>query len=251
FAGYGHKGRGGEGWDGHWVCPVSCLPCEQGDTSLDWRDAFVVRCPKADTSSPVPLQGTGDHAITHAWIFQGFQRDTGLNDHIVGLGGVKFELTDQSGRKVKGHDLLVGQWSLLYFGFTHCPDVCPEEMEKVSGVVHTLDKDTNLPRVQPVFVTIDPQRDDVAAVAQYIKDFHPRLVGLTGSPEQISAISKAYRVYAQPGPRDPTDQEYVVDHSIITYLICPHGAVLEFYNRSVEEADMAEKVRQRLRAHRL
>nr|XP_032824244.1 protein SCO2 homolog, mitochondrial-like [Petromyzon marinus]XP_032824245.1 protein SCO2 homolog, mitochondrial-like [Petromyzon marinus]XP_032824246.1 protein SCO2 homolog, mitochondrial-like [Petromyzon marinus]XP_032824247.1 protein SCO2 homolog, mitochondrial-like [Petromyzon marinus]XP_032824248.1 protein SCO2 homolog, mitochondrial-like [Petromyzon marinus]XP_032824249.1 protein SCO2 homolog, mitochondrial-like [Petromyzon marinus]XP_032824250.1 protein SCO2 homolog, mitochondrial-li len=184
------------------------------------------------------------------WVYLRYEKQ-GLNDHIVGLGGVKFELTDQSGRKVKGHDLLVGQWSLLYFGFTHCPDVCPEEMEKVSGVVHTLDKDTNLPRVQPVFVTIDPQRDDVAAVAQYIKDFHPRLVGLTGSPEQISAISKAYRVYAQPGPRDPTDQEYVVDHSIITYLICPHGAVLEFYNRSVEEADMAEKVRQRLRAHRL
>merc|ERR1711946_44187 len=116
------------------------------------------------------------------------------------IGG-KFNLIDHHG-KPKSSDDFKGQWILIYFGFTHCPDICPDEIEKLVQVVDTTDKMENMPKVTPVFISVDPARDTVQAVAQYVKEFSPKLVGLTGSPEQIQEVCRSYRVYFSAGPRD-------------------------------------------------
>ncbi|XP_023325370.1 protein SCO1 homolog, mitochondrial [Eurytemora carolleeae] len=112
------------------------------------------------------------------------------------IGG-GFDLIDQNGKPTKS-DQFLGQWCLLYFGFTHCPDICPEELEKVAEVVDMMEKEER--PVQPIFITVDPKRDGVKEVAEYVKEFHPKLIGLTGTEEQIKNACKSYRVYYSPGP---------------------------------------------------
>uniref|UniRef100_A0A8C3AB04 Synthesis of cytochrome C oxidase 2 n=1 Tax=Cyclopterus lumpus TaxID=8103 RepID=A0A8C3AB04_CYCLU len=158
----------------------------------------------------------------------------------VSLGRGAFSLLDHGGRRRTKADFL-GRWVLLYFGFTHCPDVCPEELDKLSGAVATLDRDAALPPVQPVFITVDPERDDVPALARYVRDFHPRLIGLAGTPEEVKNAGRDYRVYASPGPRDE-DGDYIVDHTILIYLVSPDGLFLDYYNRMKDQDQIAESV---------
>ncbi|XP_059905101.1 protein SCO2 homolog, mitochondrial [Gadus macrocephalus] len=165
----------------------------------------------------------------------------------VALGQGNFCLTDHTGRRRNKRDFL-GEWVLLYFGFTHCPDICPEELEKLSAVVAALDKDPALPRVQPLFVTVDPVRDDVAAVGKYVKDFHPRLIGLTGTEEEVKEAGRDYRVYASAGPKDE-DGDYIVDHTILIYLVNPDGLFLDYYNRMKSEEQISESIRNHMKVH--
>ncbi|XP_072858495.2 protein SCO2 homolog, mitochondrial [Pogona vitticeps] len=164
------------------------------------------------------------------------------------LGQGNFQLVDHTGRPCTKADLK-GQWVLLYFGFTHCPDICPEEVEKMVNVVDLLDREPGLPRVQPVFITVDPERDDVAAVAKYVKEFHPRLLGLTGSPDQVREAGRAFRVYYSAGPRDQ-DDDYIVDHTVIIYLINPDGLLMDFYQRSKSDTKMAQSVKKHMETYR-
>ncbi|XP_070610659.1 protein SCO2 homolog, mitochondrial isoform X2 [Erythrolamprus reginae] len=157
------------------------------------------------------------------------------------VGQGNFQLVDHTGRPCSKEDLK-GSWILLYFGFTHCPDICPEELEKMSRVVNMLDADPKLPRLQPVFITVDPERDTVEAVAKYVKDFHPRLRGLTGTPEQVREVGRSYRVYSSTGPKDE-DNDYLVDHTVILYLLTPDGLFLDYYNRYKTDVKVAESIR--------
>lgn len=159
----------------------------------------------------------------------------------VALGQGNFSLLDHRGQRRTKKDFL-GSWVLLYFGFTHCPDICPDELDKLSDVVSALDRDDSLPPVQPLFITVDPERDDVPALARYVKDFHPRLIGLTGSSEEVKHAGQDYRVYASPGPKDE-DGDYIVDHSILIYLISPEGLFLDYYNRMKNQEQITESVR--------
>ncbi|KAL6473641.1 hypothetical protein MHYP_G00172020 [Metynnis hypsauchen] len=165
----------------------------------------------------------------------------------VAVGQGDFSLLDHTGQRRTKKDFR-GKWVLMYFGFTHCPDICPDELEKLTSVVNLLDKEADLPCIQPLFITVDPERDDVAALAKYVKDFHPRLIGLTGTPEEVKEAGQAYRVYASAGPKDE-DGDYIVDHTILIYLINPDGLFLDYYNRMKDATQIAESIRNHMKNH--
>ncbi|KAK2882789.1 protein SCO2 homolog, mitochondrial [Channa argus] len=163
----------------------------------------------------------------------------------VALGQGNFSLLDHRGKRRTKQDFL-GSWVLLYFGFTHCPDICPDELEKMSAVVSALDQNASLPPVQPLFITVDPERDDVLALAEYVKDFHPRLIGLTGTVEEVKGAGQDYRVYASPGPKDE-DGDYIVDHTILIYLISPDGLFLDYYNRMKNQEQITDSIKNHIK----
>jgi protein SCO1 len=138
------------------------------------------------------------------------------------IGG-PFELTNQDGAKVTDRDF-AGRYRLMYFGYTFCPDVCPVDLQKLMAGYAALEKsDPALAaRVAPIFVSIDPERDKPPVLKQYVSAFHPALVGLTGTPEQIAAMAKKYAViYSR--EQKPGASEYLMNHSRVAYLFGPKG----------------------------
>ncbi len=155
------------------------------------------------------------------------------------IGGA-FELVDQSGATRTQVDF-AGRHMLVYFGYTYCPDVCPTSLSIVSQALDLLEAETGSleDRVVPVFVTVDPARDDVPAMAAYAEHFHPRLVALTGSDEQIAAAAKAYRVYYRKA-EDPSASEYLMDHSSFIYLMGPDGTYVSHFAHNASPQEVAE-----------
>ncbi|KAI9594053.1 thioredoxin-like protein [Syncephalis fuscata] len=148
------------------------------------------------------------------------------------LGG-PFELVDHHGEIRSDRDFL-GKYMLVYFGFTHCPDICPEELDKMAEVVDALDKVPKLKdAVVPVFITLE-------RVRRYVKEFHPKMIGLTGTHEQIAQVARAYRVYYSKPPDAQEGEDYLVDHSIFFYLMDPHGQLADFYGKDFS-AEYVEK----------
>lgn len=139
------------------------------------------------------------------------------------IGG-DFELTDQDGKTVRWADF-AGQYRIVYFGYTYCPDVCPLDLTQIMAGFRQLEKTApqTAAKIQPIFITVDPQRDTPEVVKTYVAAFHPRLIGLTGTPEQIEAVKKAFVVVAgKEGDPDAT-QDYLVGHSRTPYLFGPDG----------------------------
>ncbi|KAI0101247.1 SCO1 protein [Daldinia grandis] len=153
--------------------------------------------------------------------------------------GGDFDLIDQDGKPFSSRDLK-GRHSLVYFGFTHCPDICPEELDKMARMFDIVEEQSP-GALTPVFVTCDPARDDPKVLKSYLAEFHPRFVGLTGTYEQIKDMCKAYRVYFST-PRDvKPGQDYLVDHSIYFYLMDPEGDFVEALGRQ-HSPEQAAKV---------
>lgn len=158
------------------------------------------------------------------------------------LGG-PFTLTDHHGRTVTDRDLR-GGWTLLYFGYTSCPDVCPTELQTMAAALGMLPPDLAA-RVRPVFATIDPERDTPERLASYVALFDPRLIGLTGTPEQVAQVARAFRVYFARSRAEGTT-DYLMDHSSFIYLLDPEGAVRALFRAGTTAEDLAAALRRRL-----
>src|SRR5882757_8509067 len=148
------------------------------------------------------------------------------------IGG-PFQLTDQSGQTITDKDLK-GKPTLIFFGFTHCPDVCPTSLFEMSEVLKAMGKDAD--RVNTYFVSVDPERDTQAAMKDYLSSFDPHLKGLTGDPAAIAKVLSAYRVYSKKVPLK--DGDYTMDHTALIYLMDRDGHFVSPFNlkRTPEEA---------------
>ncbi|KAJ3108410.1 Cu-binding protein [Phlyctochytrium bullatum] len=159
------------------------------------------------------------------------------------LIGGPFCLVDHFGTPTTDLDYL-GKYVLLYFGYTFCPDVCPEELEKMGKVVDMLKAEKLSTPLVPIFVSCDPKRDSLKVIREYLKDFHPDFIGMTGTYQQIKRIAKAYRLYFSAPPRavDDDDADYLVDHSIFFYLIGPDGKYIAHFGRQETAESVTEKI---------
>jgi cytochrome oxidase Cu insertion factor (SCO1/SenC/PrrC family) len=155
------------------------------------------------------------------------------------LVGGPFTLTDQTGKRVTDKDLR-GRYTLVFFGFTYCPDVCPSALQVMAAALDKLGPQGQ--KITPLFITVDPERDSPAQLASYLKSFHPRLVGLTGTPAEIEAVTKAYRVYVKKVADPKSSAGYTFDHSAIIYLMGPDGAYLAHFTHATNVDAMAERL---------
>jgi protein SCO1 len=158
--------------------------------------------------------------------------------------GAPFELTDQTGRRRTDADFR-GKLIVLYFGYTYCPDVCPTELQSISLALDKLGAAAEA--VQPLFITVDPERDTPVRLAEFVSSFHPHLIGLTGSAADIRKTAHAYRTFfIKNGAAAPGD--YTVDHTGFIYLVGKDGRYLGFLPPGVTPDEIADAVRVRLAA---
>jgi len=157
---------------------------------------------------------------------------------VAAIGG-PFSLTDQDGRTFT-QDNLKGKPHLVFFGFTHCPDVCPTALFDMSEVLRSLGKDGD--RIGAVFITVDPERDTPAVMKDYLSSFDPRLRGLTGEPAAVAAVEKAYRVYSKKVPTQ--DGDYTMDHTAIVYLMDKNGQFVRPFDLKRKPEEAAADLRQ-------
>ena len=152
------------------------------------------------------------------------------------IGG-PFELVNAKGETVTDKDVIT-EPSLIYFGYTFCPDVCPMDTARNADAIDVLAERGQ--SVTPVFISIDPKRDTPETVGDYAENLHERMIGLTGSMDQVKAASRAYKTYFKAQPAD--DEYYLVDHSTFSYLVLPEQGFVEFFRRDVEPEEMADQI---------
>jgi protein SCO1/2 len=165
--------------------------------------------------------------------------DPGGPPAVQAIGG-PFVLVDHDGRAVSDRDF-AGRLLLIYFGFTNCPDMCPLAMQEMAVALDALGPKAK--DVQPLLITVDPQRDTPETLKRYVAQFHPRILGLTGTPEQIDAAVRAYRVYAARAKGESVEHHYSVDHTGLIYVMGKGGEYLAHFSSGTSGATMAERLR--------
>lgn len=169
-------------------------------------------------------------------------RTAGRAPGSTGIGG-PFQLTDQDGKTVTEASLR-GKPTVLYFGFTYCPDVCPTSLILLQGAIERLGKRAE-GKVQAVLVTVDPERDTPQALKEFLDPYGPDFRGFTGTPEQIAAIAKAYRVYYQKVP-GKDGAPYLMDHSSIFYVLDREGRFVQTLTSTVSLDTLARAIDRQL-----
>ena len=152
------------------------------------------------------------------------------------IGG-PFELVNAKGETVTDKDVIT-EPTMVYFGYTFCPDVCPLDVSRNAEATDFLAEGGQ--SMTPLFISIDPNRDTPEVVGDFAFNMHEKMIGLTGSPEQVKAASQAYRTYYKAHPAD--DEYYLVDHSTFSYLVLPEHGFVEFFRREIGAEDMAKTV---------
>jgi protein SCO1/2 len=155
------------------------------------------------------------------------------------LVGGPFSLIDQTGKQVTDKDFR-GKFMLVFFGYTNCPDVCPAGLQVMSVAIEKLGRRAD--DVVPIFITLDPEQDTPQKLAAYVKNFSPRLIGLTGSASDIAAAAKAYRVFYQKVPDEKDPSRYSIDHSAIFYLMGKDGSLLAPIPHTNDAAQLAQAI---------
>lgn len=168
------------------------------------------------------------------WRQMGAERISTTSDAISGAIPGNFSLVDHTGKPVTKEDYR-GKWLLVFLGYTYCPDVCPTTLNEIAEVMERLGE--KAAKVQPLFITIDPERDTVPRMAEYVAAFDPRIVGLTGTSEQIKEAANSFRVYYAKASQEGAPNGYLMDHSTSLYLFNPEGQFekLFSFNDDVEK----------------
>ncbi|MHA1108822.1 MAG: SCO family protein [Alphaproteobacteria bacterium] len=183
-------------------------------------------------------------AITAAFAYQyGLFAPTGSGGGGMAKIGGPFTLIDQHGKERRSSEFR-GKLMLVFFGFTYCPDACPTTLQIISVALNTLGKQVQ--DVQPILITIDPERDDVAQLKSYVSNFHPRLIALTGSKQAIAAAARAYKVYYAKAAGQAEDGNYLMDHTSIIYLMGRDGSYLSHFTHKTKPEAMAATIRRQL-----
>jgi protein SCO1 len=137
-----------------------------------------------------------------------------------------------------------GKWLLVYFGYTFCPNTCPMTLNEIATALEKLGADAA--KMQPLFITVDPQRDTREVLEQYTRSFDPRIVGLTGSPQQIDAVTQEYGAYSARHKTGPGPEDYVIDHSTYVYVMDPGGKFVRAFDADTSGDRMADALRELL-----
>lgn len=162
--------------------------------------------------------------------------------------GADFTLTDQDGNSFDTRTAITaGRYGLLFFGFTHCPAICPTELQKMATVMDALSPNT-AKKVTPIFITIDPERDTVAAMKNYVPQFHPAIKGLTGSPTTIKDVLAAWKIYAAK-VEDPQFSDYTMDHSTYSYLIDSDMRIIGLYRLQTTAEEITVHIEKAIKNH--
>lgn len=164
---------------------------------------------------------------------------------VTAIGG-QFQLTDHTGQE-RTSESFHGQYTLVYFGYTFCPDVCPTGLQVMTLAINQLDDETQ-DKITPLFITVDPERDTVKQLRSYVSNFHSRLIGLTGTADQIAKAAQAFRVYySRSKQNSEASSDYLLDHSSIIYLMDAAGTYVTHFTHTTTVGKIVDILNNKLR----
>lgn len=154
-----------------------------------------------------------------------------------------FSLTNHKGESVSEKDF-AGKYMLIFFGYSFCPDVCPTELSKVTVALDMLEKQgRSIDNLQPLFITIDPERDTPKQLSEYLSLFHSKYIGLTGTAEEIAKVAKTYQVYYKKSDINDTSDSYLMDHMSITFLLDGSARRIYMFAANITPAELVEALK--------